>query len=39
MPATVVNGNSSWVIQFFSRMAIGSTPTSAASSSIIRSIA
>ncbi len=39
MPATVVNGNSSCVIQFCSRIASGSTPTSAASSSISRSMA
>ena len=35
---TVVNGNSSWVIQFFLRNSIGSMPSSSATSSIIRSI-
>ena len=39
MPATVVKGNSSFLIQFFSRISSGSTPTSAASSSMIRSMA
>ena len=38
-PATVVNGNSSCVIQLRSRISSGSTPTSAASSSINRSMA
>src|SRR3954453_1030052 len=35
----VVNGNSSWRIQFLRRISIGSMPTSLASSSIIRSMA
>ena len=39
MPATEVNGNSSCLIQFFSRISSGSTPTSTASSSMSRSIA
>ena len=38
-PQTVVNGNSSCLIQFFRRTSIGSSPTSMASSSMIRSIA
>ena len=39
MPATVVNGNSSCLIQFISRTSSGSLPTSAASSSMRRSMA
>ena len=38
MPQTVVNGNSVFLIQFFSRTSSGSMSSSAASSSMMRSM-